>query len=135
MNKEQISHLCNERYNVLSELEVLSENQNQDDTENLNILIEEMDNRVDFLGDQILKALIENVETLEFDFIFEQLSKLGSCPNLLNDDNGNWAVVTDGFQTLAYGDEPCDVDTHFSVPANNWKTTPRKALIHYLKEL
>ena len=28
----------------------------------------------------------------------ESLSEIGYCPNLLNDDNGHWAVKFDGFQ-------------------------------------
>jgi len=39
---------------------------------------------------KILKAV--KSKTISFDVAFDELSKLGYCPNLLNDDNGHWAV-------------------------------------------
>lgn len=52
----------------------------------------------------------------------------GSCPGLINDDNGHWALVFDGFQSVACGSKPVDVQTTFFVKAKDWRPTIRKAI-------
>jgi len=60
---------------------------------------------------------------------FESLAEIGYCPNLLNDDNGNWAVKFDGFQNVPMGDEPEDISTTFFIEAKDWKDSIYEALV------
>lgn len=83
---------------------------------------------------QIIELIKENFNSLELDFIFIQLSHLGQAPNLLYDDNGHWAVTSDGFQSISMEDEPKDTELWFHVEAKQWKKTPREALKEYLFE-
>lgn len=63
----------------------------------------------------------------------EELAKIGLCPNVLNDDNGHWAVKFDGYQNVVYGDKPEDVTTTFFVEAKEWKNNIYEALIWALE--
>jgi len=121
--KEEIERYHRNRYHLLDK---------RNNLELENSLINELNSQIDELGDKILKILTTNVNVLEFDFIMQHLSYLGECVNLINDDNGHWAVCGDGYQSVAYGDEPVDVETHFFIEAIHWKDTPKEALIHYL---
>jgi hypothetical protein len=88
--------------------------------------------KINELADEIEKYIKTYFEELPVDFILDQLANLGQCPNLLNDDNGHWAVICAGFQNVVTGDEPEDVRTSFYVEAANWKNTPREALKYHL---
>jgi len=94
----------------------------------------EDEKKIDELAEEIEKYIKAYFEQLPFDFIMEQLANLGQCPNLLNDDNGHWAVTGDGYQNVVCGDEPEDVETTFYVEAAEWKNTPKEALYNYLNE-
>jgi len=63
----------------------------------------------------------------------EQKSEEGWCPNLLNDDAGNWAVVTEGVQNVPM-DPPCDIQTTFWVEKHQWKNSIREAISSFIKE-
>jgi len=121
--KLEIMQLDEERYYLLE----LVDNMDPSDSYR-----EDAITQIDKLGSKIYNSIKQLVNELEFDFILEQLSRLGDCPCLLYDDNGRWAVVSDGYQNTVFGDEPQDVTTTFSINASEWKETPRKALIHYL---
>jgi len=90
--------------------------------------------KIDALAKRIHDLLTQNVETLPFDFMLEQLARLGFPIAVLNDDNGNWAVVADGYQSATFGDDAMDVDTHFWVSARHWKPTLREALKFFLED-
>jgi len=90
--------------------------------------------QIDVLADEIVKYIKNHFDFLSFDFIMQQLSYLGWCPNLLNDDNGYWAVTGEGFQNVVIGDEPSNVNLNFFVQAKEWKSTPKEALLYYLTE-
>ena len=92
------------------------------------------DKKIDALSRKIQQLLKDNFDSLPFEFILNQLSRLGMAINVLNDDNGHWAVTADGCQSVAYGDEPVDVDTHFWVSARHWKPTLREALKFFLED-
>ena len=72
-------------------------------------------------------------KAITIDVAFEELSKLGYCPNLLNDDNGRWAVSFEGYQSVP-DDEPSDIDTSFFVEAKYWKNSIYEALIYSLEK-
>lgn len=58
----------------------------------------------------------------------ETITKNGACPALVNDDNGHWAVVFDGIQSVSHGQKPMDVSTTFFIKAKDWKNTIRQAI-------
>ena len=87
---------------------------------------------VDRLGDEILNLVQNHHQELLVDFVLEVLSCLGQAPNVLYDDNGNWAIVGDGFQSVSAEDHPVDVELQFWVEAKHWFPTIREALTHYL---
>lgn len=85
---------------------------------------------IDELADQIYSLLKNHKDDLSFEFIFEQLTKLGHAPNLLYDDNGHFALVGDGYQSVP--DEISDVEMQFFVEKEHWKNSVREALSEYL---
>lgn len=123
--QDEILSMSNFRYKLINQLHQFGDNDPHE---------KEVNDQIDELTNEILKYIKLYYEQLPFEFIMEELSKLGQCPNLLNDDNGKWAVTSDGFQNVVYGDEPSDVETSFFVEAKDWKLTPREALLHYLNE-
>lgn len=63
------------------------------------------------------------------------LPNRGGCPALLNDDFGHWAVVFEGYQSLPKKPgKPDDIDTRFWVRKQQWRKSPREALIYALKD-
>lgn len=92
-----------------------------------------LDNQIDEYAKQIGEIMIKNYDSLEFDFVFEQLTRLGDSPNLLYDDNGMFAVIGDGFQTVVT-ESPTDYfeSSFFVRDKNVWAETPREALKKYL---
>jgi hypothetical protein len=124
--QDEIITMSNFRYKLIENLQQLGDSNEKEERD--------LNQKIDELSEQIQKSIRVYYDYLSFEFIMEQLSKLGHCPNLLNDDNGNWAVTTTGFQNVVYGDEPQDVNTQFFVEAKNWKPTPREALKHYLTD-
>ena len=90
------------------------------------------DSEIDNIAELILNKINEHRDTLQVDFIIEQLTKLGQAPNVLYDDDGRFAVISDGFQTLVLGDEADDVEFQFNVEAKYFKKTIREALYFYL---
>jgi len=60
------------------------------------------------------------------------LQKNNGCA-LVSDDQGHWAVVEDGFQSLSSG-PPDDCSTTFFIKKAEWKTTVRKAIDSAMKE-
>ena len=65
--------------------------------------------------------------------MIESLTKLGEAPNILYDDNGNFAVTGTGFQSVSM-DEISDVTMSFFVLKEHWFKTIREALKYYLSE-
>ena len=63
----------------------------------------------------------------------EELVEKGSCPALVNDDAGRWALVSDGIQNCPDLDQPTDIHTTFFVEAEKWKPTIREAIDTYMK--
>ena len=90
---------------------------------------------IDELAEKIVKAIKENKNILEVDFIIESLTHLGHAPNILYDDNGHFAISSDGMQSLPKDLNDTD-DISFScyVEKKYWKKTIRQALIFYLSE-
>lgn len=66
--------------------------------------------------------------------LFARVADVGCAPALLFDDNGYWAVVDEGMQSVSDGDEPQDQVFSFSVPKDAWKTSVRDAIDAYAAE-
>ena len=90
---------------------------------------------IDNLADKIWDLLKENCKTIPIDFILETMTSLGGAPCLLYDDNGNFAVSSDGIQSIPESlDDTDDISiTHF-VEKKFWKPTVREAVCFYLDE-
>lgn len=127
-NKSKILELNAERNSLLEQVHQLGETKDPQ-------IEDELNTKIDRLAVKILGIIKQFIDELEFDFVIQQLANLGHCLNLLNDDNGHWAIVSDGTKKVVYGDDPQDdVETHFFffVEANQWKPTIQEALIEYL---
>lgn len=86
------------------------------------------------LAKQILKCIKNWRYALPFEFIIEELTKLGWAPCLLYDDDGRFAISGEGMQNINPDDGAFDCHlTHF-VEKDAWKPTIREALNHYLDE-
>ena len=81
--------------------------------------------------DEILEKLKNSV--INSEQAMERLSEIGYCPDLLNDDNGHWAISFEGYQTVALSDDPQDINTEHYILACQWKTTIKEALIYALE--
>ena len=92
---------------------------------------EENEKKIDEHADKILALINENKDQLEFEFIFEQLTRLGHAPQLLYDDDGHWSINSEGFASVVY-EGPEDWEGTFFVPKEKWFNTIREALSAYL---
>lgn len=64
----------------------------------------------------------------------EQMVETGSCPGLINDDNGHWAVSFEGAQDCPLSDEPETITTTFFVEAHQWYPSIREAIDAAMRE-
>lgn len=85
---------------------------------------------IDILGEEILLLLQQNFDSLPVDFIIEELTKLGQAPSLIYDDNGHFAITSDGYSSIC--DEPQDAQVFCFVSKSQWKPTIREALKYYM---
>ena len=91
---------------------------------------------IDELGAEILKYIKLWKWALPFEFIFEELTKLGWAPCLLYDDNGGFAVSGEGMQSIPMDtvqETGTDWISHW-VKKDGWFPTIREALNSYLDE-
>ena len=93
---------------------------------------QEEDNIVDALGKTIRSLIIEDFSDLPFDFMIIELTKLGEAPSMIYDDNGHFAISGNGYQDVSFAEEPEDLKVCTFIRADEWKSTPREALKHYL---
>lgn len=88
---------------------------------------------IDELAEQILEYIKSWRHALPFEFIIEELTKLGWAPCLLYDDNGNFAISGEGMQTISAEGVDSQELFHF-IEKDMWKPTIREALNYYLDE-
>lgn len=86
------------------------------------------------MGSQVTKDILEALlgGDLTLDGAFQALSNIGYCPNLLNDDNGHWAVSFQGFQNAPLSEGPTDITTTLFVKKDGWQNTIHDALVYAL---
>lgn len=82
--------------------------------------------------EEILKRVEDR--SLNLEQAFQELSSIGYCPNLINDDDGRWAVAFDGIQDVVTGDNAEDINTSFFIEAKQWSPSITEALIIALTE-
>ena len=112
MTKKEITALVKERYNLLN--------------------TDEKNSRVDEIQKQITEVFIKKFKDYEVDFILETLTMFGYAPNVIYDDNGLFAVSSDGYQPVVTGRKKIQGSMTVFVERNQWKKTIRLALKHYL---
>lgn len=59
----------------------------------------------DKIQNQITKCFKKHFEAYTVDFILETLTKFGDAPNVIYDDNGMFAVTSEGYQPVVCGKE------------------------------
>ena len=122
-----ITDLSNQRDKILEEREKLWNEIDFKDLYN--------DSKIDSIAEEILHKINEYRNELSIDFIIEQLTKLGQAPNILYDDDGRFAVISDGFQSVPnYEESEENMEFQFVVEKKYWKSTIREALYFYLDE-
>ena len=65
----------------------------------------------------------------------ELLVENGYCPGLIYDDNGHWALSTNGSQNMTTIEGKQDIWTSFVVEADDWHDSPLKAIEQSIKKL
>lgn len=94
----------------------------------------EVQKEIDDLADQILDVIKRWRNALPFEFIFEELTKLGWAPCLLYDDNGRFCIDGGGMQSVCGGEQAEDVELIHWAKKDMWKSTIREALNYYLDD-
>lgn len=124
----QIQNLSDRRYELFG-----MDFPNWDTEKEAELYPPEVEKEIDDLADQIMDAIKRWRNALSFEFIIEELTKLGHAPCLLYDDNGNFAISGEGMQTIS----PDGIDNqelfHF-IKKEMWKPTIREALNYYLDD-
>ena len=87
---------------------------------------------IDEIEDFIRKEFIEDFKGYEVDYILETLTKFGSAPNLIYDDNGFFAITEDGYQQVVIGSQKIEGNFTVYVEKKQWKKTIREALYYHL---
>jgi hypothetical protein len=123
--KRSIDHLQKERDKFITLRDISWDEDNQKYTD------KDSETKMDELANQIFESLKENLYSLNFEYIIENLTMLGHAPNLLYDDNGRFAVIGDGMSSMVF-DGPDDWSGHFFVKKEKWFNTIREALHNYL---
>ena len=125
MKREQIkiTKISNLRYKYIDEQEKSFDSS----LEEYNI---DNDKIIDELSNEIFLLIKKHKEVLSFEFIFEELTKLGFGICLLYDDNGHFAISTDGYQTIS--ENVSDITMYNFIEKEDWKNNIREALYLFL---
>jgi len=120
-----IENLSNERYEYIK---VWQESWNEE----AGHYTSEENPKIDELSDQILDLIKTGKWDLSFEFIIEELTKLGWAPCLLYDDDGHFAITGGGMQSIGT-ENSNDIALIHWIPAEEWKDSIREALDYYLE--
>ena len=82
------------------------------------------------------KKILEHFKrgTLNVEEALYKIEEIGHSPNLMNDDNGHWVLVSDGFQNVPYVEGNEDITSTVFIGKDEWKDSIREAIIHYLEK-
>ena len=92
---------------------------------------QDSEDAIDKLAEAIMGRIQEDFLSLPFDFILEELTKLGDAPSLIYDDDGHWAIPSSSFGAAVL-DKSDDYSVTFFVDKDQWFDSPRAALKHYI---
>lgn len=123
--KEEIKKLSDLRYEFIDEQEKSWNEKKLDYNYN--------PPEIDKLGERILTKIKTDKDQLEFEFIIEELTKLGQAPNMIYDDNGHFAVTSTGIQEVPEHNDPQGIAVTSFITEDQWKNSPREALYYYLE--
>ena len=123
-NQIRIENLSKKRYEINDKYQ----NSWDDEAEDYQ---NEYPEEIDTLAEEILDRIKTWRDSLPFEFIIEELTRLGWAPCLLYDDDGNYAISGEGMQTVVMG-EPADCELFHFIKKEMWKPTIREALNYYL---
>lgn len=73
------------------------------------------------------------MKSINFLAEMKALMSIGHANSLINDDNGHWAVVSDGTQSVCW-DGPCDAEFGYFIEKDKWRDSPEEALERYLSD-
>jgi hypothetical protein len=122
--KINIENLSKERYKYIEE-------RNESWEEEAGHYTIEENPKVDELGEQIFDKIKTERKILSFEFIIEELTKLGQAPCLLYDDDGHFAISEEGIQTISTNGKDNRELYHF-IEERMWQDSIREALNYYL---
>jgi hypothetical protein len=123
-DKLRIKNLSEKRYKLFDEY-------NESYDEELCDHTAEYPKEIDELAEEIFDGLKAWRYNLPYEFIIEELTKLGQAPCILYDDEGHFAITGEGFQNVVAG-EATDVTIVHFVKKDLWKDTMREALDYHL---
>ena len=92
------------------------------------------ESKADALENKIFKIFKQRPSEFECDFILETLTRFGVAPSLIYDDNGKWAVLSEGTQPVVSGDDVFEghIGMTFFCEREQWFSTIREAIVCYL---
>lgn len=88
--------------------------------------------KADQIESSIAASLHEHYNEYGVDEIIETLTRFGQAPCLVYDDNGMFAVSSDGYGPHVVGDEVISGSMQVIVNRTMWKKTIREALWFYM---
>ena len=93
----------------------------------------------DALYDKIRDYLLDQYQYLSVEDILEADASIGGCMSLLYDDNGHWAIGTDGTQNIDLDfdekkpEDNCDFYGTWFLQKDDWKDSVKEAVNHYFE--
>ena len=75
----------------------------------------------------VLARILGEKDTMDCGDMLHALAGIGWDAALLYDDNGHWAMPDNGHATVS--PEPADWQGGYSAKKDNWKTSPRVAIL------
>lgn len=90
--------------------------------------------QIDTMSESVHDLLKKTVESLPVEFTIEALTHLGAAPNLMYDDNGNFAISECGIQPVMADDELLEGAMTTIMEAAQWSPTIRGAMVKYFEE-
>lgn len=88
----------------------------------------------DVIQKKIISAIKKYFSKYEVDFVVETFTRFGASPNIIYDDNGLFAIVEEGIQPVAYGNNRIKGTFTLFVEKKQWKKSIREALRYYLSK-
>lgn len=90
---------------------------------------------IDRLADKVIQMVTDDFDELPVEYVLETLTHLGCAPSLLYDDNGMWAIVSDGTQPCVSGRQRIKGVMTYFCERNQWQKSIREAIRFYLRGL